>query len=245
MLMMRFGGVVLACLVAAGCGEGGGGGEPDGGASEGDAGGLGQDASGLRAPVIDPSAFDFGTVTIGATSDEQRFTVRNRGRVATGALAVETRSPDAGAFPLSSDGCTGATLEPGETCELTVQFAPESTGEKTTLLVAEDETTSTSAELTGAGISTYELTVTVQTFSDASGTVVSNPTGITCGEDCSEAYDVGTTVTLTPISGPQSEFFGWGGDCSGTGTCEVVMDADRSVSAAFGQSPCPKKPCQL
>jgi Divergent InlB B-repeat domain len=32
---------------------------------------------------------------------------------------------------------------------------------------------------------------------------------------------------------PVSTFDGWGGACSGTGSCSVTMDSDKSVSASF------------
>lgn len=39
------------------------------------------------------------------------------------------------------------------------------------------------------------------------------------------------TLTATPTAGTQ--FAGWGGSCSGTGTCTVTMDRDIGVTAAF------------
>jgi len=66
------------------------------------------------------------------------------------------------------------------------------------------------------------------------GTVSSTPTGIDCGADCSELYNVGTQVTLAAIADADSVFVGWsGGGCSGTGTCTVTMDADTEVTASF------------
>jgi serine protease AprX len=67
-----------------------------------------------------------------------------------------------------------------------------------------------------------------------SGTVVSDPSGIDCGLDCSEPYEQGTTVNLTARPDASSRFFGWsGGGCSGTGTCVLSMNADTNVSATF------------
>ena len=43
-----------------------------------------------------------------------------------------------------------------------------------------------------------------------------------------------TSVTLTAIADTGSTFSGWnGGNCSGTSTCTVTMDADKTVSAVF------------
>jgi uncharacterized repeat protein (TIGR01451 family) len=36
-----------------------------------------------------------------------------------------------------------------------------------------------------------------------------------------------------------SDFSGWSGDCSGTGTCQVTMDAARNVTATFDLEPAP------
>lgn len=59
--------------------------------------------------------------------------------------------------------------------------------------------------------------------------------GINCPGDCTETYDAGTPVLLTasPASSPPSDFKGWSGDCTGTGSCSLVMDMARTVIATF------------
>jgi hypothetical protein len=76
-------------------------------------------------------------------------------------------------------------------------------------------------------------TLTVGKSGTGSGTITSSPAGINCGGDCSESYDSGTVVTLTPAADPGSTFVGWSGGCSGSGACSVTMDQARSVVAAF------------
>ncbi|HSS52085.1 MAG TPA: hypothetical protein VLX28_24345 [Thermoanaerobaculia bacterium] len=78
-----------------------------------------------------------------------------------------------------------------------------------------------------------------------SGTVTSSPAGINCGASCSAVFTTGTAVTLTaaPVSG--STFSGWSGACTGTGSCTVTLDADRSVTATFNASPPPACPTWL
>ena len=71
------------------------------------------------------------------------------------------------------------------------------------------------------------------------GTVVSAPPGIDCGTDCSETFPDGTVVGLTATPADGSAFTGWSGDCSGTGACQVVLDADRAVTATFDDIPAP------
>lgn len=78
-------------------------------------------------------------------------------------------------------------------------------------------------------------TLTVTRAGTGSGTVTSNPSGISCGADCSETFvcSATTSVTLTATADSGSTFRGWGGACSGRGTCTVTMDANKSVTATF------------
>ena len=75
------------------------------------------------------------------------------------------------------------------------------------------------------------LTVTVD--GTGVGSVTSDPAGIDCPGTCTTDFDQTEQVTLTPSTGPGSEFIEWGGDCSGSGACVVDMNEDRVVSAVF------------
>jgi hypothetical protein len=77
-------------------------------------------------------------------------------------------------------------------------------------------------------------TLSVSKSGTGSGTV-SGP-GINCGSDCSETYNAGTTVTLTATPSSGSTFAGWSGDCSGTGSCTLTMNSNKSVTANFNQA---------
>src|SRR5207244_2774750 len=66
------------------------------------------------------------------------------------------------------------------------------------------------------------------------GSVTSAPAGITCGTSCAASYASATAVTLTATPASGSIFSGWsGGDCSGTGSCTVIMSAATTVTATF------------
>jgi hypothetical protein len=80
-------------------------------------------------------------------------------------------------------------------------------------------------------IQTFDLTVSLA--GPGSGAVSSSPAGIDCGSDCTETYDYNTEVTLTATPATGSVFGGWGGACTGTGSCVVTMDQARSVTATF------------
>lgn len=80
------------------------------------------------------------------------------------------------------------------------------------------------------------LTVTLQTVGGATGRVTSAPAGISCGNDCTERYAVGTLVTLTATPGKGSTFVRWSGACAGASrTCTVELAAASRVTARFRQ----------
>lgn len=78
-----------------------------------------------------------------------------------------------------------------------------------------------------ATTTTYSLIV-LQSGS-GKGTVTSSPTGISCGNTCTESFDSRTSVTLTPTASTGSTFAGWSGDCTGTGTCSLTMSTRSSM----------------
>ena len=81
-------------------------------------------------------------------------------------------------------------------------------------------------------------TLTVSKSGTGSGTVTSSPAGIDCGSTCSAQFADGVQVTLTATAAAGSVFAGWsGGECSGTGTCQVTLDSDVSVTAGFAHVP--------
>ncbi len=71
------------------------------------------------------------------------------------------------------------------------------------------------------------------------GRVTSQPPGIDCGDDCSEIYNLGTTVTLTAEALPGSEFLMWQfanhstTGCATSDPCTFTMDGPKEVTAKF------------
>ena len=75
------------------------------------------------------------------------------------------------------------------------------------------------------------LTLTVGV--SGKGKVTSTPAGINCGKTCSATYPSGTAMTLTATPGAGFSFLGWGGACTGTGSCAVSMTTAQTVTATF------------
>lgn len=97
-------------------------------------------------------------------------------------------------------------------------------------------TLSANASVT-ATFSTAPGTLTVSLAGTGSGVVTSSPAGINCGTTCSASFSDGTQVTLNETPNSGSTFGGWGGACSGSGSCVVTLNKASSVTATFILSP--------
>jgi len=87
--------------------------------------------------------------------------------------------------------------------------------------------------------------LSVSSAGTGTGTITSTPAGINCGTDCLQSFAPGTSVTLTATPANSSTFTGWGGACSGTGTCTVTMSQARNVTAGFSSLAPPPASYQL
>lgn len=93
---------------------------------------------------------------------------------------------------------------------------------------------SVSAAFVPAGAARFDLGVTVV----GSGSVTSQPAGISCGSACSASFSAGAVVTLTATPGAGQVFSAWSGACSGSAaTCTLTMSAARAATATFAAPP--------
>jgi len=75
---------------------------------------------------------------------------------------------------------------------------------------------------------------TIAKAGTGSGTVVSSPPGINCGDNCVTSYPAGKVITLTATAAWGSFFSGWsGGGCSGTAPCVIAGNMPVTVTAIF------------
>ncbi len=77
--------------------------------------------------------------------------------------------------------------------------------------------------------------------STVSGSISSQPVGLSCGTGCSSTsatYADGSQVLLSATPIPGATFTGWSGACSGSAsTCTVTMSGNQSVTATFAAAP--------
>ena len=82
--------------------------------------------------------------------------------------------------------------------------------------------------------------VTIQKAGGGSGSVMSSPSGIDCGSDCTGGYPLDSSMTLIAVPNTGSVFAGWSGDCTGsTATCVMAINGSKSVTATFAPQPAP------
>jgi uncharacterized repeat protein (TIGR02543 family) len=104
------------------------------------------------------------------------------------------------------------------------------TGTEATCSLAMDAAKTATASFMGP----QKLTITKRKVNSGDGTVMSNPSGINCGDRCKYSFTVNTVVTLTATATGGSVFSGWSGSCTGTeAACTVTMDAAKTATASF------------
>lgn len=83
------------------------------------------------------------------------------------------------------------------------------------------------------GVDLGEFTLSVALAGTGSGSVSSDVPGIVCPSECSSSLVERSVVQLTAVAAPGSQFAGWNGGCSGMGSCQILMDQTRDVTANF------------
>lgn len=79
----------------------------------------------------------------------------------------------------------------------------------------------------------YSLTIT----NGGGGVVTSTPFGIDCGAACVASFDSGMAVSVIARPAAGYVFSGWSGGCSGTQTCDLVMNSNQAATATFAVMP--------
>lgn len=106
------------------------------------------------SPTTTDSTYVFKTIDgVGGQTATQTFTLTNSGGRATGTLApIALTNTSHAAFSIINDGCSGLSLGPNKSCQVTVKWAPTANGEiDGATLTATAEHANASITLSGKG----------------------------------------------------------------------------------------------
>ncbi len=114
--------------------------------------GAPEDAAQVDELVVSPVGFDFGSFDVGSTDPPTRYTfeLANRGSAIATITDIAITGPAAGDYTIGTNDC-GAMLEPAATCNVRVDFAATTAGDRDATLQITGST-SASAVLSGTGI---------------------------------------------------------------------------------------------
>ena len=156
---------------------------------------------------FNPASVNFGSVNLNTQSSAQTVTVTNSGsaNLVFGSGAVTIAGTNAADFSITSDGCSGKTIDytpPNNTCSVSVTFTPRLTTAESAALNFADNASGSPQGLTlgGTGVQvTVSLLPTSLTFS--------SPTGVTAAaQTVTLTNSAGTPLTLTGIGASPGEF---------------------------------------
>jgi C1A family cysteine protease len=156
------------------------------------------------------------------------------------ALTATKTGTGSGTLTASGLSCTGSTCTGSYSYNTSVTItAAASTGSIFSGWNGCDSTSGSTCTVTmtanksvSAAFTLTQRSLSVSKSGTGAGSV--SGTGISCGTDCAETYNYGTSVTLTATGNTGSGFTSWVGcDSTSGNTCTVTMTANKSVGAVF------------
>jgi hypothetical protein len=115
---------------------------------------TGAGASGTSLQVT-PGALNFGAVVLGQQSLPQTVTLVNLGAapLVLPAVPASLGAINPGDFAIVTNGCASATLNPGQSCNISLVFVPTALGARSALLLVEESSASPNpAQVTLSGV---------------------------------------------------------------------------------------------
>ena len=181
-----------------------------------------------------PAAYDFGALSVGATSGTQTFTIENTGGVASTAPAVAVTGANAADFAVLPSTC-GNALAAGAKCTVGVMFKPATSGAETaTLGVTASGAASASATLQGTGLA--PAPIAFNPMSQAFGTEVPGQASADVSFKLTNGATIATGPVAVTLGGTDgNQFVLTPGTCAGAGGTGAVLapGASCTVSVHF------------
>ena len=190
--------------------------------------GTGQTAGAGTPALTMPSATNFGTVSVGASSSVVAKTISSTGTAAAQITTVTSSNPSE--FAIVSRTCTdGATVNPGSSCTVSVQFSPAASGARNGQITVTSNGTGSPQSFAVSG--------TGQTV--AGSPALSVPASANLGSSAVGVQTAGTQITINStgtasatitsvLSSSASEFPIVGNTCG-----VVVAGSNCKVTVAF------------
>ena len=107
--------------------------------------------------TVKPESLDFGKQVIGTVSKAQRVTVTNSGSAKVYVNSVAVGGDDWQQFSVTSDTCTGSTLDPQKSCIIDVVCTPAKQGSIKTVLSITNSASPQTVTLGGNGINSVDV----------------------------------------------------------------------------------------
>lgn len=174
--------------------------------------------------------YDFGTLDAGAgATNSVTFTLTNSGSRATGTLTpIALTNPIGTALSITSDGCSGLSLGPNNSCQVTVKYAPTASGDSdSATLTAIAEHASASLLLSGKS-GTPDLTLSPGTL----GTNAHYGTG----KDVNGTKSYNDDFMLVSAGNPKTQTFTVTNSGTATGTSFPLQLAGLLPNTGFSLS---------
>jgi Tol biopolymer transport system component len=150
------------------------------------------------SPSIAPDPVDFGARAVGAEGPPIAAIVTNSGWSALAVSGVDRAGPAARDFTIAFNGCDGRTLRRGESCPITIVFAPGGAGERVaTLTVDHNGPRPLTAGLHGSG---SNAAIEIKPPSGRPGIVVIvTGSGFPANTELTLAWSRGLTPTMPAV----------------------------------------------
>jgi hypothetical protein len=180
-----------------------------------------------------PQLVDFGTVGVAEAGREQTISAYSTGGEPLRISSVAVGGADPGEFTISSDSCSAQTIQSGQSCSVSVVFAPHAHGLRTASLSFTDNAAGApqTVELRGSGTTTGNVVGHVLDGSEPGDPAVS-------GADiqaCPRVLDDGETEACRAVTTGKDGAYALTGLEAGTWTVEV-FSLTTVTTGLFGGS---------